>query len=314
MLDYFNKEKEICAQANAGKSFLKQFKEEIVGFSGKKLFNTLVGLTQNLKENAIYLEIGVYKGKTLLTNAATNPQVRCIGIDNFSLFNESKTNKDIVLKKIEELNLKNVELLDMDYEEALDNLDKFLKKDEKVGVFFIDGPHDYRSQLIPLLKIEKFLSNKSLIIIDDANYAHVRQATKDFLTINPSFKLLCEAYTETHIANLEEDKKQNVIDGWWNGVNIIVKDEQNYLDRNFPQIDKENRDFHFLNHDFMRSKYVEINHELISLITKLENNNFDDNNTIDQIKSLIDIHNKKFPDRYKHQNTYSDQLNNFKLF
>lgn len=314
MLDYFNKEKEICAQANAGKSFLKQFKEEIVGFSGKKLFNTLVGLTQNLKENAIYLEIGVYKGKTLLTNAATNPQVRCIGIDNFSLFNESKTNKDIVLKKIEELNLKNVELLDMDYEEALDNLDKFLKKDEKVGVFFIDGPHDYRSQLIPLLKIEKFLSNKSLIIIDDANYAHVRQATKDFLTINPSFKLLCEAYTETHIANLEEDKKQNVIDGWWNGVNIIVKDEQNYLDRNFPHIDKENRDFHFLNHDFMRSKYVEINHELISLITKLENNNFDDNNTIDQIKSLIDIHNKKFPDRYKHQNTYSDQLNNFKLF
>ena len=88
MLDYFSKEKEICAQANAGKSFLKQFKQEIVGFSGKKLFNTLVGLTENLKENDIYLEIGVYRGKTLLTNAASNPHIRCVGIDNFSLFNE----------------------------------------------------------------------------------------------------------------------------------------------------------------------------------------------------------------------------------
>ena len=114
----------------------------------------------------------------------------------------------------------------MDYEFALDNLNKFLKKDEKVGVFFIDGPHDYRSQLIPLLKIEKYLTNKSIIIIDDANYAHVRQATKDFLSINNSFKLLYEAYTESHVANLEESKKQNILDGWWNGVNIIVKDEK----------------------------------------------------------------------------------------
>ena len=222
MSDYFREEKEICNLANNGKSFIKEFKEELIGFSGKKLFNTIVGLTKNLEYNAIYLEIGVYRGKTLLTNAVSNPHVRCVGIDNFSLFNESKTNKEIVEKKIKELNLKNVQLLDMDYEFALDNLNKFLKKDEKVGVFFIDGPHDYRSQLVPLLKIEKYLTNKSLIIIDDANYAHVRQATKDFLSINNSFKLLCEAYTETHVANLEEIKKQNVLDGWWNGVNIII--------------------------------------------------------------------------------------------
>ena len=314
MSNYFHKEKEICNLANSGKCFVKGFKEELDGFSGKKLFNTLVGLTQNLKGNDIYLEIGVYRGKTLLTNAASNPHVRCVGIDNFSLFNESKTNKEIVEKKIKELNLKNVELLDMDYEFALDNLNKFLKKDEKVGVFFIDGPHDYRSQLIPLLKIEKYLTSKSIIIIDDANYAHVRQATKDFLSINNSFKLLCEAYTESHVANLEEVKKQNVLDGWWNGVNIIIKDEKNYLEKNLPQINKENRDFHFLTHDFMRSRYIEINHELISLITKLKNEPFNDRDIIEKIKILIKSHERNFPNRYKHQNTYSNDLTNFKLF
>ena len=314
MSNYFDKEKEICNLANSGKSFVKGFKQELDGFSGKKLFNTLVGLTQNLKGNNIYLEIGVFRGKTLLTNAVSNPHVRCVGIDNFSLFNESKTNKEIVEKKIKELNLKNVELLDMDYEFALDNLNKFLKKDEKVGVFFIDGPHDYRSQLIPLLKIEKYLANKSIIIIDDANYAHVRQATKDFLTINNSFKLLCEAYTETHVANLEEIKKQNVLDGWWNGVNIIVKDEKNYLEKNLPQIDKENRDFHFLTHDFMRSRYIEINHELMSLITRLKNEPLNDRDIIEKIKILIKSHESNFPNRYNHQNTYSNELTNFKLF
>jgi len=314
MSNYFHKEKEICNLANSGKCFVKGFKQELDGFSGKKLFNTIVGLTQNLKGNNIYLEIGVYRGKTLLTNAASNPHVRCVGIDNFSLFNESKTNKEIVEKKIKELNLKNVELLDMDYEFALDNLNKFLKKDEKVGVFFIDGPHDYRSQLIPLLKIEKYLTSKSIIIIDDANYAHVRQATKDFLSINNSFKLLCEAYTESHVANLEEVKKQNVLDGWWNGVNIIIKDEKNYLEKNLPQINKENRDFHFLTHDFMRSRYIEINHELMSLITKLKNEPFNDRDIIEKIKILIKSHERNFPNRYKHQNTYSNDLTNFKLF
>jgi len=314
MKDFFHNVREICYQANSGKTFAKKFPEEITGFSGRKLFNALVGLTSNLQENEIYLEIGVYRGKTLLTNAASNPHIKCVGIDNFSLFNESKNNKESVLKKVEELNLKNVELLDMDYEVALDNLNNFLKKDEKVGVFFIDGPHDYRSQLIPLLKIGRFLSNKGLIIIDDANYAHVRQATKDFLSVNKSFKLLCEAYTETHVANLKNEKKQNVIDGWWNGVNIIVNDIENYLENNLPHVDIENSDFHFLNHDFMRSRYIEINHELISLITKLENNNFNDKNTIDQIKNLIENHKKKFPNRYENQNTYSDKLSNFKLF
>ena len=47
MSNYFHKEKEICNLANSGKSFVKGFKQELVGFSGKKLFNTLVGLTQN---------------------------------------------------------------------------------------------------------------------------------------------------------------------------------------------------------------------------------------------------------------------------
>ena len=54
MLEFFHKEKEICNLANSGECFVKELKDELIGFSGKKLFNTLVGLTQNLEGNNIY--------------------------------------------------------------------------------------------------------------------------------------------------------------------------------------------------------------------------------------------------------------------
>ena len=96
---------------------------------------------------------------------------------------------------------------------------------------------------------------------------------------------------------------------------LLAKEKvKNYLGNNLPHIDKENRDFHFLTHDFMRSRYIEINHELMSLITKLKNDHFNDKDIIEEIKSLIKSHERKFPNRYKHQNTYSDKFSNFKLF
>ena len=95
-------------------------------------------------------------------------------------------------------------------------------------------------------------------MIDDANYPHVRQATKDFLQTDNQFKLLCEAYTTAHPSNLSSNEKEKCILGWWNGVNIIVKDVNNELKDEVPYISRDNRDFHFLMHDFFRTKYIEI--------------------------------------------------------
>lgn len=305
---------EICNLANIGKEFINEENKNISGLSGRKLCNALCGFTKNMGEENIYLEIGVYKGLTLLTNAASNPEVKCIGIDNFSLFNENHSNKDIVLNQIKELKLKNVELIDLDFEEALDNLKNHIDPNKKIGVFFIDGPHDYRSQLISLMKIKNYLAEDCVIIIDDANYVHVRQATKDFLSTESEFKLLCEAYTKAHVANLSDLDKKEVIDGWWNGVNIIVRDLKNDLKINLPNIEKEYRDFNFYTHDLMRSKYVEINHILVNHLIKLNEDKQNNELLISKIKSLLKKHNNKYPKRYINQNTYSENLNKFKVY
>ena len=305
---------EICNLANKGEEFLNRENTNINGLSGRKLCNALCGLTKNMGKENIYLEIGVYKGLTLLTNALSNPEVKCIGIDNFSLFNENHSNKEIVLNKIKELKLKNVELIDLDFEEALDNLNKYLDPNKKIGVFFIDGPHDYRSQLISLMKIKNYLAEDCVIIVDDANYVHVRQATKDFLSTESEFKLLCDAYTNAHVANLSEENKKEVINGWWNGVNIIVRDLNNDLKINLPFIKKEHRDFNFYTHDLLRSKYVEINHKLVNYLIQLNEDSQNNELLISKIKSLLRKHNTKFPERFINQNTHSENLHSFKVY
>ena len=150
-------------------------------YSGKKILELILNSTKIFCKKNAYLEIGVFRGNTLINNAINNRKTICYGVDNFSLFNEAKQNEKIVKKKIRDDNLTNVRLINCDFEKAI----KKIK--HKIGVLFIDGPHDYRSQLIALLKYEKLLAQECVVIIDDANYFHVRKATEDFLTIKPNF-------------------------------------------------------------------------------------------------------------------------------
>ena len=190
-----------------------QFIDKNNSFSGKKIKDIIITAPKIFCKKDIYLEIGVFRGSTLINNAINNQKTICYGIDNFSLFNENKKNELFVNKKINENKLTNVKIINSDFEVAI----KLVKK--KIGVLFVDGPHDYRSQLITLLKYKRKLAKKCLIIIDDSNYFHVRKANQDFLEINNDFSLIFQKYTDRHIANSINKKKY--INGYWNGINII---------------------------------------------------------------------------------------------
>ena len=105
---------------------------------------------------------------------------------------------------------------------------------KKVGVYFVDGPHDYRSQLVCLLLIKPFLAPGAVIIVDDCNYRHVRQANNDFLMSHPEFKLIFQAYTSSHPKNMNPGAYQQATMGWWNGANVIVHDPDNELEPFLP--------------------------------------------------------------------------------
>jgi len=206
---------------------------DLQGYSGKKLIAALQRVSKTiLDSNTCYLEIGVFRGLTLTSVGKVLPkEVGVYGIDNFALFDKEGKNQGIINDALKKHGVTNAQLINEDYEDALNHLEKHIGS-KKVGVYFIDGPHDYRSQLMCLELARKHLAQGAVIFIDDSNYEHIRQANADFLASHEEFKLIYENYTEMHPENLKDNSSAK--EGWWDGINIIVHDPNNELERKFP--------------------------------------------------------------------------------
>lgn len=208
------------------------------GHSGGKILGALQRLPSVFDDEQVsYLEIGVFQGLTLLSVAGANPACRCYGVDNFAYFDEAGENRGIVRDRIASLDLANVSVIDADYEDALECLPDFVGH-RKVGVLFIDGPHDYRSQLMCLALAAPYLHSNAVVVVDDANYPHVRQANRDFLRTWPEFRLMFEAYTAAHPAEMRREAQTEAKAGWWNGLNVIVRDPLGILSYGEPPTER----------------------------------------------------------------------------
>jgi len=228
----------------------------LTGFSGAKILSLLKILAEVIvSKETTYLEVGVYRGLSLLSVAGSVPDHEVYGIDNFAFFDKDGRNLDIINERMNLLNLRNARIINEDFENALENLEKFTH-DKKTGLYFIDGPHDYRSQLMSLLLIKPWLSEDAIIIVDDCNYNHVRQADRDFLMTNREFKLIFQAYTKAHPENLNAGERKEAEAGWWNGINVIARDPDNCFNSFFPPVIKDKRLF-TNDHHIHTAKYPE---------------------------------------------------------
>lgn len=206
-----------------------------IGLSGKKLISSLQRLTSIACHGGddCYVEVGTYRGLTLLSVASANPTVPCFGIDNFSQFDPSGENERTVLERSARMNIRNASLIKSDFEDALLDLASYIGA-RKIGAYMVDGPHDYRSQLVCLTLARRRLAKNAVIFIDDSNYEHVRQANKDFLLAFPEFKLLFEAYGAAHPNNLPASAHREARNDYWNGINILVHDPEDTLEPIYP--------------------------------------------------------------------------------
>ena len=246
----------------------------LTGLSGDKLVGSLQRLAYLFSEdkNSCYLEVGVFQGLTLLSVANASPKLACYGIDNFAQFDPKGENFLIFQNRKKRLNLENTNIINKDYEDALELL-KAEIGEKKVGVYFIDGPHDYRSQLMCLELSLPHLHKNAVIIIDDSNYEHVRQANKDFLVTHPEYKLLFEAYTKCHPMNMTEVEKEKAKIGWWNGVNIIVRDLENKLEPMYPPT-RKSRILYENEHIVHSMKIAEVSPQAVAVLQSLYEMNF----------------------------------------
>ncbi len=202
----------------------------LTGIAGMKTVGVLQRLARLFADEpgACYVEIGVFQGMTLVSAALEAPGLACFGIDNFSILDPDSKNKEIATERMARFGAANATLIDADFEAALAELESHLGG-RGIGVYFVDGPHDYRSQMVCLLLAKRYLHDHSVIVVEDANYSCVRQATADFLSGHPDFKMVFEAYSPAHPANMDADERVHWEDGWLNGVNILVHDPDGLL-------------------------------------------------------------------------------------
>lgn len=198
--------------------------KKIDGMSSENIRYLINEVVKRSVKNGTYLEVGTYRGCSLLSACLFNRSTRCIGIDDFSEFDgtkviknglciDKKDNKKILKKNLQKFrNPKNIEFYEEDYEKAIKKI--FSKEPKlKIDCYFYDGEHSYENQLNGLQIVLPHLKKKCIIFIDDVNFKEVEKATQDFMKMYPEFK---SAFKIKTYGNYSDD--------WWNGFQILIRE------------------------------------------------------------------------------------------
>ncbi|MEW6496302.1 MAG: tetratricopeptide repeat protein [Cyanobacteriota bacterium] len=182
---YENWEKEgVYPKANR----FQQILDRVQGMITENIMQLLNFAVECMEPDEIYCEVGCFQGASLISALLTHPERMAYAVDNFSNVNPWGNNFDKLLENIEQFGLnEQVCFCHQDFEEFFANLQE-MELEEKIGVYFYDGSHDYRSHLMGLLLVRPFLAENALIVTVNSNWQAVQQANCDFLALNPSCK------------------------------------------------------------------------------------------------------------------------------
>ena len=155
-----------------------------------QLLNHAVGC---LGEGEAYCEVDCFQGATLIGALLGHAGRAALAVDNFSEFDPRGQNRATLLANLAAFGMSaQVRFHDRGFEEFLLDL---RRGPVKVGAFFYDGAHDYRSQLLGLLLAVPLLAPRAVLVVDDGNWPAVKQAAWDFLAARPEASLLADLAT-----------------------------------------------------------------------------------------------------------------------
>lgn len=166
-----------------------------------KLLNLAVA---SLEQDEVYVEVGCYKGASLVGAALGNTDHRLFACDNFSQFDGADASLRETLKKYTPDG--QVQFFDMDFRD-------FMRaapwKPAKIGAYFYDGGHSFEEQYDGMRFALPHLSDDAVIIIDDTNKREARAADNLIAQQVPGFELMLNLRTP-----------RNHHPTWWNGIQV----------------------------------------------------------------------------------------------
>jgi predicted O-methyltransferase YrrM len=157
-----------------------------------------------LPDNESYVEIGTYRGTSLIAAALDNAG-DFVAIDDFSFRDGSREQLE---RNLLHFGVAGATIVEGD---AFELVPGGVLGDRRVGVYYYDAAHDYDSQVRGLQMIEPYLADEALVIVDDSDWEHVARADRDYLASQPRAELVLEI-----VGNDGGNP------GWWEGVHLIA--------------------------------------------------------------------------------------------
>jgi predicted O-methyltransferase YrrM len=180
--------------------------EAVPGLARENNLALLNLAASQLESGESYVEVGSYRGTSLIAALLGNDGRDVVGIDDFSLGEGSRERLEA---NLERFGLGGrATILEGD---AFDLLRAGALGDRRAGVYYYDGGHSYEQQLDGLRLAESYLASPALVIVDDTDWERVAAATRDYLAAQPRARLLLE------IAGKDRGQPW-----WWEGLQLIA--------------------------------------------------------------------------------------------
>lgn len=183
--------------------------EGMLSLKKQQLLNLAFGL---LDESEAYFEVGTYRGKSLISAMLGNPLRPVFACDNFSEFEDNTL--EILQANLAKYDFaEHVTFYNCDFLEAYTPE----RLPIPIGFYFYDGAHDFDSQYEAIKRIEPFLANEALVLVDDWRLAedsgsYAKDGTlKAAAESSAKWELLYELP-----ARFNGDRAM-----WWNGVGVL---------------------------------------------------------------------------------------------
>jgi protein O-GlcNAc transferase len=177
--------------------------DQIPGMATENKLRLLNCAVASLEANEVYVEIGCYKGATLVGAATGNPDARIFACDNFSQFDGAA---DALRRTLDAHAPGQVRFFDMEFRD-------FLRAapwaPARIGAYFYDGGHSFADQYDGLALAVPHLADRALAIIDDTNKRAARAANHLVAHSLQSFYMILDLRTPS-----------NHHPTWWNGVQL----------------------------------------------------------------------------------------------
>ena len=177
--------------------------EEVGGLARENNLALLNLAASCLDTGESYVEVGSFKGLSLIAAMLGNVG-DFVGIDDFSLGGGSRRRLEANLGRH---GLGGHTILEGD---AFRLLRRGALGPRRVGVYYYDAAHDYRSQLRGLRLIEPYLVDDALLIVDDTDWEQVGRAIREYLA--------GQSRAERLLTLEGKDRGQP---WWWEGVEVL---------------------------------------------------------------------------------------------